>query len=195
VPDIDHVGQDLGYVRGLLERSEPRSPPAIYVLWAVVVLVGFTLTDLAPTASGLFWLIAAPVGFLVSTWLGARAAKKEGQVDRAEGDRHFLHWGGLLAALVLIIPLAWSKAVTGPGAGQVTLLVVALAYYLEGVHQERPNLWVGLAIAAGYLLTFVVTRHAWLLVGVIISAALLVSAFQTRARPSRTSPAPASDAR
>jgi len=192
MPDVDHVEKDLGYVRGLLEKSEPRSPPAIYVLWAVVVLVGFTLADLAPRATGLFWLIAAPVGFLVSTWLGARAARKEGQVDRAEGDRHFLHWGGLLGAELLIVPLAWSGAVTGTGVGQVALLLVALAYFLDGVHQERPNLWVGIAIAAGYLLTFVVARHVWLMVGVLISAALLASAVQNRARPKRASP---SDAR
>src|SRR5262249_61587344 len=119
---------------------------------------------------------AAPVGFLVSTWLGARAARKEGQVDRAEGDRHFLHWGGLLGAELLIVPLAWSGAVTGTGVGQVALLLVALAYFLDGVHQERPNLWVGIAIAAGYLLTFGGARPGWRMGGELSSAAVLAAA-------------------
>jgi hypothetical protein len=175
--EVNHIEKDLGYVRGLVETSEPRrSPMAIYLLWAVIVPVGFALVDFAPQATGLYWLIAGPVGFVASTWIGFRDSRKQGQVDRREGVRHLLHWGGMMAGLLLTIPLVLSGTVTENGVGRVILLLVALAYFLNGVHMERPLLWVGILMAAGYLATFVVAKHVWTILGLVISAALVASA-------------------
>lgn len=183
--EVKHVQEDLGYVRGLVDKAEPRSPAAIYLLWAPIVLAGFALVDFAPKATGFFWLIAGPVGFVASTVIGYRASRRQGQVDQREGARHVLHWGGMMTAILLTIPLVLTGSVTEKGIGQVILLIVALSYFLNGVHLDRPLLWIGILMAAGYLATFVVSKYVWTLLGVMIAAALVASALSGRARAAR----------
>jgi hypothetical protein len=62
---------DLHYVQEVVRSSERRSAPkAIYFLWAVICLVGFTLVDFAPRRVGIFWMIAGPAGFVASAGIG-----------------------------------------------------------------------------------------------------------------------------
>ncbi len=147
----------------------------IPLLWAALVLVGFSLLDLAPSLAGPFWLVATPVGFLVSTWAGRRAARASGVRDRASGRRHLLHWAGILIALTLLVPLVRSGALTGIAVGQAALLLVALGYWMDGVHHLPANRWVAAALVAGYLASFVLHRHVWLLVGAVVACALVAS--------------------
>ena len=175
--DLSNLERNLGYVRGALERAQPRRPAAIPLLWAALVLVGFSLLDLAPSLAGPFWLVASPIGFLASVWAGRRAARTSGVRDRASGRRHLLHWAGLLAALTLLLPLVRSGALTGIAVGQAALLLVALGYWLDGVHHLPANRWVAVALVAGYLASFVLHRHVWLLVGAVVAGALIISSF------------------
>ena len=166
---LSNLERDLGYVRGALDRARPRRPAVIPLLWAALVLVGFSLLDLAPSLAGPFWLVASPVGFLASVWAGRRAARRSGVRDRASARRHLLHWAGLLAALTLLVPLVRSGALTGFAVGQTALLLVALGYWLDGVHHLPANRWVAVVLVAGYLASFVIQRHVWLLVGVVVA--------------------------
>jgi len=172
---LSNLERDLGYVRGALDRAERPRPAAIPLLWAGLVLVGFTLLDLGPTLAGPFWVVASPVGFLASVWAGRRAARRSGVRDRASARRSLLHWAGLLAALALLVPLVRSGALAGSAVGQVALLLVAVGYWLDGVHDLPANRWVAVVLAAGYLASFVVQRHVWLLVGSAVAGALIVS--------------------
>ena len=185
--DLAGVGRDLAFVRQALGRSEPRRPAAIPLLWAVIVLAGFALLDLAPSLSGMFWLLATPLGFLASVWAGRRSARRSGQRDRTTSRGHLLHWAGLLVALVLLVPLVRSGALAGGAVGQAALLLVALGYWLDGVHHLPANRWVAVAIVGGYLLSFVLARHLWLLVGVVVAGALVVSSLPGRAPPDTVS--------
>ena len=183
MPDVEHLKQDLGYVRGLVGKTEAdATPPGVYLLWALLIPVGFALTDLAPNRVGLYWLLAAPAGFLLSTYLGARASRQRGQVEHREGTRHVLHWAGMIGALALTVPLSATGALSANGTAQVMLLLLALSFFLAGVHLSPPLLWVGLLMAAGYLLTFFVTGHVWTTVGLVVSLALLLSALLARRR-------------
>jgi len=188
--DLTGVGRDLDYVRHALDCSGSRRPAAIPLLWAGIVLAGFALLDLAPSIAGPFWLVASPVGFLASAWAGRTSARRSGQRDRATSGRHLLHWAGLLGALALLLPLVRSGALAGAAVGQAALLLVALGYWLDGVHHLAANRWVAAALVAAYLLSFVVERHVWLLVGVVVSAALVISSI-----PGRSAPASPSDGR
>ncbi|HSP17870.1 MAG TPA: hypothetical protein VLQ79_00025 [Myxococcaceae bacterium] len=172
---LSNLERDLGYVRGALDRAQPRRPAAIPLLWAALVLVGFSLLDLAPSLAGPFWLVASPLGFLASVWAGRRAAARSGVRDRASARRHLLHWAGLLGALLLLVPLVRSGALAGGAVGQAALLLVAVGYWLDGVHHLPANRWVAVVLAAGYLASFVVQRHVWLLVGGAVAGALVVS--------------------
>ena len=55
--EIHQLHDDLRFVREAVSRGDsPRRPAAIYVVWAVYVLVGYTLIDLyPPPRAGSFW--------------------------------------------------------------------------------------------------------------------------------------------
>lgn len=167
-------------MREVIDRAEPSSTPrGILWLWAAITVVGFPLVDFAPNQVGWFWLVAAPVGLVVSLWLGAREARAQGQESRQEARRHFLHWGGLLGVLALVPVLAWQGVVRGDGIGVVFLLVLSLAYWLAGVHLVPRMMPIGVLAAA---LTIVLSvwdlPYAWSLAGGVLALGLVVSGHQ-----------------
>jgi hypothetical protein len=169
--------EDLGYVRDLVARSErDDTPRAIWYLWAAIGGIGFALIDFRPDSVGLFWLVAAPLGFLASVWLGWRHARKLGQESRREGRTHMLHWGGMGGAIALLVFFAARGHLTGEEIAQAILLVVALGYFLAGVHLTRPLLWVGLVLAGSFLAVEFVGGYVWTMVGAVMALALLVTA-------------------
>ena len=173
---LKQLENDLGYVREVVQRSEhDRSPAGVYLLWAAIVLVGFALADFAPTRVGLFWVVAGPLGGLISGILGWRHSVRRGQVRREEGIQWGLHWGGMMAAILLAVPLAATGVIQWKGFGNVILLVLALTYFLAGVHLERPLIWIGALMAAGYVALFFIPAYGWTLVGVLVAAGLAVT--------------------
>ncbi len=170
---------DVNFVRDVIARSEDhRSPASIYLLWAVLILGGFPLLDFAPRYSGPYWMIAGPIGGVISFVLGRRASLQAGVVNKEEGLRYFLHWMGLMGAILLLV----LYHAIGRGTfnhehfGQIILLILAFAYYLAGVHLDRPLLWVGLLMAAGYLALLFISTYTWTIIGVLVSIAMVLSA-------------------
>jgi hypothetical protein len=177
------VTDDLEYLGALLRRSERGgSPFIIYALWAVLVLVGFSMVDFAPQRVGLFWMIAGPLGGVASAILGHRYGLRIGQVNREEGIRHLWHWFGMMLAILLAVPLGVTGAIAWPVLSRVFLLIISLAYFLAGVHQERPLKWVGLLMMAGYVALFFIPAYGWTLVGILVSMSLIVSGLLERRR-------------
>jgi hypothetical protein len=173
----DRVRSDLSYVRKAVESSDRHPTPAsIYLLWAAIGAVGFPILDLAPRYAPWFWLIASPLGLAVSLWLGRRHARRIGQIGRSEGRRHGLHWLGVVLAAALAMLLAVAGRVDGAVLGQVVLLLIALTYFLAGVHLDRAMLWVSGLLVAGYLALFVVAAWAWTVIGLTLAAGLAACA-------------------
>jgi hypothetical protein len=169
--------EDLGYVRDLVARSQREDTPrGIWYLWAAIGGIGFALIDFRPHSVGLFWLVAAPLGFLASMWLGWRHGRALGQESRQEGRAHMLHWGGMGGAILLVVFFAARGHLTGEEIAQAILLVVALGYFLAGVHLARPLLWVGLVLAVAFLGVEYVGGYVWTTVGAVMALALLVTA-------------------
>ncbi|MEX1113452.1 MAG: hypothetical protein WED32_03290 [Patescibacteria group bacterium] len=177
MPATTDVRDDLGYVRDVVNRSERSAfPSAIAYLWAAIGVVGFSLIDFAPERVGLYWMIAAPVGFVLSAWLGWRQARAVGQESAREGRQHMLHWGALLAAIFLLVPLMVKGTLSGEAIAQVILLMVSLGYFLAGIHLVPALRWAALAMAIGYLVTVTIDAFAWTALGVLFAAGLVVSA-------------------
>lgn len=173
----EELHADLSYVRGAVRKSEGSSSVrGIYLLWGVAILIGFPLADFAPGAVPLYWTIVGPVGFLVSGYLGYRAGVKRGQHERSIGLRHGLHWTAMMAAIGLIIPLAATGVLEFTSLNRIILLVLALSYFMAGIHLDRPLMWAGLVMVGGYLLLFFVNTYAWTIIGVALGAALFLSA-------------------
>lgn len=177
MPATTDVRDDLGYVRDVVDRSERGAfPSAIAYLWAAIGLVGFSLIDFAPERVGLYWMIASPVGFVLSAWLGWRQARGVGQESAREGRRHMLHWGALLAAIFLLVPLMLKGTLTGEAIAQVVLLMVSLSYFLAGIHLVPALRWAALAMAIGYVVTVTIDAFAWTALGVLFAVGLVISA-------------------
>ena len=172
-----NVRDDLGYVRDVVNRSERSAFPAgIAYLWAAIGLIGFSLIDFAPENVGLYWIVAAPIGFLLSMWMGARQARTAGQLSAREGRGQMLHWGALMVAIFLLYPLIARGSLQGETIAQVILLLVALAYFLAGVHLMPALKWAALAMALGYIVTVTVDGFAWTALGVLFAVGLVISA-------------------
>jgi hypothetical protein len=181
MPETSKLEEDLGYVRAAVTRMDRApAPAAIYFLWAAIVLAGFALVDLAPRAVGLYWLAAGPAGFALSMWLGWRAARGAGEIDRAETRRHALHWLGMLGAGGLaVLPVAIGRVGWYDFAATAVLLS-ALSYWLSGVHGDRAMLVVGALLGAGYAVVVLLPGPVWTITGVLIAAALAVAGWSAR---------------
>ncbi|OGT58887.1 MAG: hypothetical protein A3E01_05805 [Gammaproteobacteria bacterium RIFCSPHIGHO2_12_FULL_63_22] len=178
----DSIKQDLQYVANAVRRRD-RSPgvPAIYFLWAFIVLVGFALPDLAPKVAGSFWLVAGFGGGLLSWYLGHRDALKNGVIDGELGRRHGFHWlvGGV-AFLGVALPVVMGRADMAATANSF-MLVAALLYTLAGVHLERPLLWSGLVMFAAYAVLVVYNPpHAWTFAGIATAISLVWAGVSTQ---------------
>lgn len=177
MPATTDARHDLGYVRDVVNRSERGAfPSAIAYLWAAIGVVGFSLIDFAPERVGIYWTIAAPVGFLLSAWLGWRQARVVGQESAREGRGHMLHWGALTVAIFLLYPLIAQGALRGEAIAQVILLMVSLGYFLAGIHLVPALRWAALAMAIGYVVTVTIDAFAWTALGVLFAAGLVISA-------------------
>lgn len=186
--DMKQEKSDLGYVREVVRTSEQGpSVPAISFLWAGICLVGFSLIDFAPRHVGLYWSIAAPVGFLTSGFLGWRHSRRQGQMRRDLGIRYGLHMFGMMAVIFLASILGMTGAVAWQELSKLILLIIGLAYFLAGLHLERPLLWIGILMMAGYLALFVIPAYGWTLIGVLVAVALVSTGLIER-RKSGTSP-------
>jgi hypothetical protein len=172
------AGRDLGYVREVVRRSERRTmSSAILYLWAAISLVGFAIVDLASQQAGLYWAIAGPAGFVLSAWLGGRHARARGQESREAGTRHMLHWAGMGVAIFLLLFGAPGWGSTPQESSHAILLIVALSYWLEGVHLVPALKWMGVIAAAVYLALAFVEGFAypWTAAGIVIAAGLVIA--------------------
>lgn len=168
--------EDLRYVRSAVDRSQrSRSPAVIWYLWAAISLVGFALIDLRPQAVGLYWLIAAPIGFVLSIWLARRSHARMGQSDRATARRWFEHWAGFLVVVILLVLAGALGGIDGRTIGLAAVLLTALAYYTAGVHLESKLKWVGLVILLAFPTLLFLGRWAWSATGAVLTISLFLT--------------------
>lgn len=172
---------DVRYVRSLLERPAP-SPASIPLLWAGIVAVGFALVDLAPERVGLFWAFAAPIGTVLSIFLGHRAAVARGEMRATDGIRWMAHWVGVMVLIGGAVGLAQWGVLPHQGLNTVIILLITAAYFLAGVHLEHRLLWVAAAFALTLPLAELLPRYGWVVAGGVVAASLVATALVGRAR-------------
>lgn len=180
MPDGNQLREDIEYVRAAAERLKPPPVSAIYFLWALLGLCGFAMVDLVGDLRwvGIYWSFAGPIGTALSLWLGMRASRDAGLVNRSEGVRHGLHWVAFMAAGLLGLALVQAGHLTWPGFGSLWVLLLALTYVQAGLHLERLMLPVGLVVGAAYLVTIWVPNFAWTTAGVVVAVGLTAAGFK-----------------
>ena len=172
--------EDIAYVRAAAERSASVHIPAIYLIWAVLCLCGFTLVDLVGPGSawiGIYWMVGGPVGGGLTWWLARRAGREVGQADRREGRRWVFHFLGFACTGLLVFGLVATGQLTWPGASSTWILLLALTYFLAGLHLERRMLPIGLLLGVGYLITLALPSYGFTVAGVLAATALAAQAF------------------
>lgn len=163
------LSSDIGYVKDLVEKADRRgSPASIYWLWAFICLAGFYIVDFMPERAGFFWMIAGPLGGILSGVMAKRSDTRQGQLDRKLGIRHMLHWGGMLGFVILAVMLAATGRIQGELVSQVIMLTVAFGWWTAGVHFDRNFLWLSLVMAAGYVASLFLTEYVWTLTGILM---------------------------
>jgi hypothetical protein len=187
--DDKQAHDDLSYVRAVLQRAEhtAESPASIYFLWAAITFFGFAIIDFAPEKTGPYWMIAGPLGGVLSAVLGARSARAAGQSSRREGLIQAMHWGGLMVGVVLIVPLLLTKVIAVDDFPRIVMLVVAIFYYTAGVHVDRRLIPVSVALVGCYLLTLFVRDlpHLWTVTAATLGASLAAAGVFAAARARR----------
>ena len=176
---------DLAYVRGAVERSGDVHVPAVYLMWAAICLVGFSMPDFITngwvgwsySGIGWYWAVLGPAGFIASWWLSSRAHARAGQVNRRIGIRWGLHWAAFGATGVLGAALGLSGHVGWEVSGVLWVLLLALSYTLAGVHLERRLLPIGVMLGVGYLTILFLPHYGWIAAGVLTAIALTAQAF------------------
>ena len=177
--DHARLRDDIAYVRAAAEQSSTVPVPAIHFLWALLVFVGFGLVDVVDDGRwiGGYWALAGPAGFGLSAWIGRRADRQAGRIDRKAGLRHVLHWATFMSAGVLGLALVQAGHLTWRGFGSLWVLLAALTYVQAGLHLERSLLPVGLLLAGGFLVTLWLPGFGWTATGTLLAIALVATAF------------------
>lgn len=175
----NELESDIGYIRDLVKKSERRpTPTLIYLLWAVIVLIGFAMVDFFPRQTGYYWMIMGPLGGLVSGFLGWRAGGRQGQLNREIGIRHALHWSALLVLTGFAVILAARGHIPGQELGRVILIIVTFGWWTAGVHFDRAFLWLGGLMALGFIGTLFIPIYVWTFLGVSLALALTIIALR-----------------
>lgn len=179
----EQLQSDLNYVREAVATAESApSPAGIYLLWAVLISIGFALADFARHLVGPFWTIAGPAGFLVSVWLGYRFSATIGQQSRSVGMRHLAHWFGLLVAIAASVPLGTTGAVEWETLFRFILLLLTFSYFLAGVHLDPSLRWIAGLMLLAYGGLFVLTTYPFTVSGLLIATGLVVAGLRARSR-------------
>lgn len=171
-----NLNDDLTYIAETVRRQDkPVGEPSIFYLWAVFVLIGFALPDWAPQYAGIYWFIVGIGGGCLSWFLGARAERKHGINNIAEGKRIGYHWliGGV-GYILTGLPMVTGKVDPQFGSAYF-LLMTGVIYSLAGIHLQRGMLASGLITLAGFVvLTLFPVPYVWTVTGALIALALLL---------------------
>ena len=181
----EQMKDDLSYIKDAVERVEGVHVPAVYLMWAAICLMGFSMPDFiynewvdwSYSSIGWYWMVMGPAGFFASWWLSSRANIRTGQVNRRAGLRWGLHWAAFGATGVLGVALALSGHISREGSGTLWVLLLALSYTLAGVHLERRLLPIGVMLGVGYLIILFLPSYGWTSAGVLTALALTAQAF------------------
>jgi hypothetical protein len=154
--------------------------------WALAALgllsiVGFGLTRFSADRSFRYWLYVSPLFAAVSLFSGWNKARKEGESIGDILRVQILHWASLPLAIFVVFRLESTHQLSGPDAGLVTLLTIALLTYLAGVHFDWRMAVLGVALAIGALAAVLVAAFFWVFLVVALGAGAVAWSWRRRA--------------
>jgi len=167
---MTNADSNIEYVANVLRKADKpfSASPLIYCLWGCIVLIGSGIAEFWVTYTTTYWLIVAPIGFLLSGWIGARASKALGQNDKELGIQSFNHF---LIMLVFVFTAIFTKQYS------IIFLLVGLTYCLAGIYSDKIMLWIGGLYWLIYLSIYLGFLTSSLVVGIALALAFFISAW------------------
>ena len=146
------------------------------VLGALIGLsyIGIALTRVSPEASHLYWMVMIPV-------FGAISLLAQWQLVRADPEkwslvlrRQLFHWIGLWVAVHLMYMLLGTGLLNYESVGFVVVLLLAFAFFTQGVYVDWRFYIVGGFLALSLLVAMYVTPYLWIIL--LLAIAFMVGA-------------------
>jgi hypothetical protein len=147
------------------------------VLLALLVLsaVGVAISEISPEKAFRYWIVMVPIFGAVSLFSGWSSARAGGLTAGGVVRRQILHWAALAVAVCLVFLLQASGRMGEADAGTVTLLSLALATFLAGVHFDWRYCVVGALLAAAVAAIALVSNFLWLIGIVAVGFAVFLA--------------------
>jgi len=154
-----------------------RQEESILITLIVLSTVGIAITNFSPFKSFYFWVAMVPVFGLTSLYIGWSKARKRGEGISRIIWVQVLHWIGLLAAIGLIYLLySTTGRIDNNQLALLTLLSLALATFLAGVHFEWRFMVVGVILGAAVAGAALIEQVIWMII-IPIAAMLVLAIF------------------
>lgn len=152
--------------------SAPAEPPKP-VPWALygrlggfafmlaLAIVGMRLIRIEWQYVWIYWLGVFVIYMGVSMFRGYHYGKLKGGSLKDAMGKHFMHWGGLIIVLgVMMLLITYTEIPTKDGAIVLTLLL-AITCYLAGVHFDR--LFIVLGVFLGVITLLATLQNQWII--------------------------------
>ena len=151
-----------------------KSEEAIIVTLILLSTIGIAITNFRPFESFYFWIAMVPVFGLTSLYIGWAKARKRGEGISRIIWVQLLHWGGLAATIGLIYLLySTTGRIDNNQLALLTLLSLALATFLAGVHFEWRFMVVGIILGAAVAGAAFVEQLIWMIIIPIVALLVL----------------------
>lgn len=155
---------------------------AILITLMALSAIGIGVTNFKPVMSFWYWAAMVPVFGAVSIYMGWSKARRRGEGVSRIIRVQLLHWVGLLAAVVLIYLLFEPAGrINNNQLAFITLLALALATFLAGVHFDWRFMVIGTVLGACVAGAAFVEQFMWMIVIPIVVALVLIVFWWKRA--------------
>ena len=145
----------------LKRRIEVSEIAMVFLL--LLSAMGIGVTDWQPEWGFNYWLSMAPIFGVTCLATGWSAARSQGQSPSRVIVSQVLHWLGLAAALWIMFLFSMETGrINNADMGLVSLVLLALATFLVGVHVDWRFCIVGVVLGCTALLVAVVEQFLWL---------------------------------
>lgn len=167
----ENTAANIDYVIERLNKADASfMAPSVYTLWGGITALSFLLTAYTSISIGTYWIIALPLGMLLSAWISIAHSKKLGQRKYSEGKAIFAHF-----VIMAIFMLAGAQS----GDPTILLLILGIAYCLGAVHFDKYMIVFGLCCLLAYIGISTEFIRSNLVLGILLSGGLFASAILT----------------
>jgi hypothetical protein len=118
----------------------------VFCTMLILALIGMGVTESSENGGWEYWIFLVLVYGLVSVVLAWRQAKSRGEPVWRMIRKQVLHWVGVLITLKILFLLEKTDVMSREAISDVSVIILALACYLAGVHFQWMFLIIGIFV-------------------------------------------------